>query len=273
MDKKTPTLDELIRLRVVLSIPGMDAVRRLRDVVYNDTDSGPLHMDICSPERAVGLLPAVLFVHGGPVPRLGAKNMGIYVSYGELMAASGLVGVTFNHRFLSSQRLTDAATDLTDAMTYVRDNANKFGIDPDRLALWLFSGGGPLLTQALREHPKWLRAVVAYYALLDLQQPPPGADDGLTPELRTRFSALDALGDDARALPPMFIARAGLDNSWLNGTIDRFVRAAVEKGATLDLLTHPDGRHAFDILDDDERSKAIIRRTIEFLRDALGERR
>ena len=34
-------------------------------------------------------------------------------------------------------------------------------------------------------------------------------------------------------------------------------------------MTHPQGRHGFDILDDDARSRAIIRRTLEFLRAAL----
>ncbi len=38
----------------------------------------------------------------------------------------------------------------------------------------------------------------------------------------------------------------------------------------LDLLNHPEGRHSFDILDDDARSKAIIRHTLEFLREHLA---
>ena len=45
---------------------------------------------------------------------------------------------------------------------------------------------------------------------------------------------------------------------------------ALAKGANLDLLNHPEGRHGFDILDDDARSKQIIRHTIEFLREHLA---
>jgi acetyl esterase/lipase len=195
--------------------------------------------------------------------------MGVFVSYGELLAASGFVAVSFDHRFLSAARLSDARADVADLVAHVRANAASLGLDPERLALWAFSGGGPLLSAGLRERPGWLRAVVAYYAVLDLQQPPPGPDSGLGPELRAAFSPVAALGADAKAAPPIVVARAGLDNPWLNDGIDRFVAAATTRGATLDLMTHPNGRHGFDILDDDARSKAIIRRTLELLRAEL----
>ena len=118
--------------------------------------------------------------------------------------------------------------------------------------------------------PNCPQHIAAFYAVLDLQQPPPGApDNGLSAETRTQFSPVAALGQDARSAPPILVARAGLDNPWLNDGVDRFVAAALSRGATLDLLTHPTGRHAFDILDDDARSKQIIRRAVEFLRAHL----
>ena len=54
-----------------------------------------------------------------------------------------------------------------------------------------------------------LRAVVAYYAVLDLQQPPPGDDSGTSADVRQTFSAIHSLGD-ARSAPPILVARAGL---------------------------------------------------------------
>jgi acetyl esterase/lipase len=255
----------------VFAVPGMDAVSVRRDLEYKTGDAGqPLHMDVCAPSGPQRPCPAVVLIHGGPIPKMGAKNMGVFVSYGELLAASGFTAVTFDHRFLAPDRLADAAQDVADLVGHVRANADSLGVDPERLALWAFSGGGPFLAAPLRDRPAWLRAVVAYYAVLDLQQPPSGVDDGLGPDVRRTFSAVDALGEPAHGAPPLLVARAGLDNGWINGGIDRFVQAAVSKGATIDLLNHPDGRHGFDILDDDERSKQIIRRTVEFLRDHLG---
>jgi len=269
VEKKNPPFEEMIRMRVVLSVPGMDAVSARRDLTYKTADGEPLHMDVYSPAGPPAPRAAVILIHGGPIPRTGAKNMGVFVSYGELLAASGFVALTFDHRFLSPSRLADAGSDVADLIANVRANAGSLGVDPERIALWTFSGGGPFLTAPLRERPTWLRAVVAYYAVLDLQQPPPGADSGTSAELRRTFSAILGLGEDALSAPPVLVARAGLDNPWLNGGIDRFVQAATARGATLDLMNHPGGRHGFDILDDDARSRQIIRHTLDLLRDSL----
>jgi acetyl esterase/lipase len=269
MEKDNPPLAEIVRMRVVLSVPGMDAVTVRRDLVYKTADGQPVHMDVYSPPGPSRPRPAVILVHGGPTPRIGAKNMGVFVSYGEMLAASGFVAVAFDHRFLAPQRLAEAGEDVADLTSHVRAASTSLGVDPERLALWAFSGGGPFLAAALRERPTWLRALVAYYAVLDLQPPPSGAESGVDAEVRRRFSAILALPDDARSAPPLLVARAGLDNSWLNDGIDRFVHAATAAGATLDLLNHPGGRHGFDILDDDPRSRQVIRRTIDFLRDHL----
>jgi acetyl esterase/lipase len=247
----------------------MEAVEARRNIVYRTVAGEALHMDVISPPGPPRARPAVILVHGGPIPRTGAKNMGVFVSYGELLAASGFVAVAFDHRFLAPDRLADASEDMAALVARVRSDAGSLGIDRDRLALWAFSGGGPLLAAALRERPGWLRGVVAYYTVLDLQQPPPGVDDGLGADGRRDFSAVLGLGEDARSAPPLLVARAGLDNPWLNDGIDRFVRAALAGGATLELLSHPDGRHGFDILDDDARTRLILRRTLAFLQDHL----
>ena len=270
MEKKMPSFEEMIRMRVVASVPGMHAVNARRDVVYKQAADGTsLHMDVYSPPGPTRARSGVVLIHGGPLPRTGAKNMGVFVSYGELLAASGFAAVTFDHRFLGPDRLTDAGSDVADLLAHVRRNASTLGVDPARLALWAFSGGGPFLAAPLRERPAWLRAVVAYYAVLDLQQPPAGPDT-VGPDVRQAFSPVHALGADATGAPPILVARAGLDDPWLNEGVDRFVQAALAKGATLDLLNHPDGRHGFDILDDDPRSKEIIRRTLGYLEERLG---
>jgi acetyl esterase/lipase len=269
VQKKNPTFQEMIRMRVVFSVPGMDSVSVRRDLVYKTADGQPLRMDVYSPSGPPQSRPAVILIHGGPIPRTGAKNMGVFVSYGELLAASGFVAVTFDHRFLAPDRLADAGEDVRDLVAHVRKSADVLRLDSDRVALWAFSGGGPLLAAPLSDRPAWLRALVAYYPILDLQEPPPGNNPGASTEVRQAFSPIRSLGD-GRSAPPIFVARAGLDDPWLNGSIDRFVRAALDNGATLDLLNHPEGRHSFDILDDVPRSKQIIRRTLAFLKDHLA---
>jgi hypothetical protein len=50
----------------------------------------------------------------------------------------------------------------------------------------------------------------------------------------------------------------------INETIDLFVREALAGNAMLDVVNHSAGRHGFDILDDDERSREIIARAVAF---------
>ena len=269
MGKENPSFEEMRQMRIVYSVPGMDALGIQRNLEYKIADGQPMHMDIYTPQGPSLQRPAVVLIHGGPIPRTGAKDMGVFVSYGQLLAASGFVAVTFNHRFLAPERLTDAAGDVSDLVAHIRENAISLGITQDSLALWAFSGGGPFLAVPLLQRPAWLRAVVAYYAVLDLQKMPQ-PDEGIGPELLREYSAICSLGEGTRHAPPILVARAGMDNPWLNDGIDRFVQTALERGATLDLLNHPEGRHGFDILDDDARSKQIIISTIRYLGDHLA---
>jgi acetyl esterase/lipase len=195
--------------------------------------------------------------------------MGVFTSYGRLLAASGLVAVTFNHRFLAPERLLDAAADVAAATENVIARADELGINSGRLAFWAFSGGGPFLSLALRGTPAYVRAVVAYYAALDLQEKPPGATDAISDDTRRDLSPIHYLQTEAGRVAPILVARAGLDHPFLNASIDRFVQKALATNACVDVLNHPTGRHGFDILDNDARSREIIARTLEFLRARL----
>jgi acetyl esterase/lipase len=266
-----PPLEQLIRMEIVYRVPGMDDVVVNRDVPYAAPADAALAMDVYRPSGATGSrLPAVVLIHGGPVPRLGAKGMGVFTSYGRLLAASGLLAVTFNHRFLAPERLLDAAADVEAAIAYVRSHAAELGADDQRLAVWAFSGGGPFLSLALRGAPSYVRAAVAYYAALDIQEKAPGSTDTPSDELRREFSPLYHVQAEAGRIAPILVARAGLDHPFLNAGIDRFVQAALAANAAIDVMNHATGRHGFDILDDVERSREIIARTVEFLRTRLS---
>jgi acetyl esterase/lipase len=270
--KPMPPFEEVLKMRVVYRVPGMDAVAIKRGVVYKTAGEVRLEMDVYSPPglKPGERRPAIVFVHGGPVPPGSKpKGMGVYLSYGELAAASGFVGITFDHRFDAPGRVTDAAGDVADLLAHVRQEAPALNVDPDRIGVWAFSGGGPFLAPLLAERPTWLKAVAAYYAVLDIQIVPPGQTDTLGPETRKRYSPVAQLGPGPRPLPPILVARAGQDHPFLNAALARFVQEALAQNAALDLLNHPEGRHGFDLLDDDARSREIVARTFEFLRTRL----
>ena len=246
---------------VVYSVPGMADVRVRQGLVYKTVQDTPLNFDLYAPATGPGARPAVILIHGGPGPGLGARRWQVFQSYGRLLAASGMIGIAFDHRLLGLDRYPDSAADVADLTRHVREEAGTLGIDPTRLAFWAFSGGGPLLAAPLRERPSWLKLLVAYYTIMHRF----GNDQD------EAFSTIAALGPDASNAPPIVVARAGLDMfPEINPSIDRFVAAANDAGATVDLLTHPTGRHSFDILDPGERSSQIIERTLAALRDSLG---
>ncbi|HET8646837.1 MAG TPA: alpha/beta hydrolase [Vicinamibacteria bacterium] len=273
MPKPMPPFEEMARLRVVHVLPGMEAAAVQKNLVYKTAGEpeAPLHLDVYAPADlpAGEKRPAVIFVHGGPVPRAGIKEWGLFVSYGQLAAASGFVGITFHHRFFSPEMAQEADRDVADLVAYVRKNASDLGVDRDRIALWAFSGGGPFLARWLAEPPEYLRALVSYYAVLDIREAPPGQPGKLSSDVRARLSPVARLPLAVRPVP-MLIARAGQDNAYLNGTVDAFVAEALRQNAPFELLNHSDGRHGFDILDDDARSREIVARTLAFLKTHLG---
>jgi len=213
-----------------------------------------------SPQRGV------IFIHGGPVP-LGdpaPTDWGQYKSWGQLIAASGLVGFTFDHSYTDFNRLEDAAQDVEAAVSYIRSNASEFGIDPDRICLWACSGGGPLLSWVLRDQPDYVQCIVVYYAYLDLRQKPEIADS-MSKDVVDGFSPAAWISKQSAADLPILIAKAGLDNIIINQSIDSFVTQAENAGLAVETMVHETGHHGFDVNNDDSTSRTIIARTIEFI--------
>ncbi len=246
MPETMPPPAELIRLPLVLQASAGDVAIQ-RDIVY-----GPnrLLADIYQPPEA-GRRPVVIFIHGGPVPadKTQPKEWRIFTDYGRLAASSGFIGVTFNHGFFGASEFERAASNVEALIDRVRG-------DSDRVFLWAFSGGGPFLSAGFDPARRYIRGLTSYYAALDV----------VTPELRARFSPLERLKATG-SCPPMFIARAGNDMAPINVAVQQFVDAALTHNIEIELMNHPAGEHGFDILNDNERSRAIIRRTIEFIRE------
>jgi dienelactone hydrolase len=268
---------ELLHKRIVYRVPGMEGIEVRRGLTYRHADETDLLMDVYTPPGlpAGARRPGAVFIHGGPIPadlRPAPTDWGVYRSYGELAAASDFVGATFNHRYHGWPQLDKAAGDIDAAIEYLRARADSFHLDPDRLCLWVFSGGGRFLARALRDRPPFARCLVAYYAPLDLQHQP-GEAPVVPPEIVERFSPVAHLRDDESAGIPLFIARAGLDHPRLNESIDRFIARALAANAPLDVANHPRGRHGFDTLDDHPRTHEIIARTVAFINTHLEDDR
>jgi acetyl esterase/lipase len=271
------TVTERVARPVVYRLPDMDRVHVIPNLKYSEVDSPYLLMDVHIPpdlephERR----PVVVFIHGGAGPEHRPKDWGMFQSWGRLVAAAGMVAVMFTHRFSPppNLQLVEAASDLSAALQFLRSNAESFQADGDCVGVCAWSSGGELLTPLLVERPVFVRCLVAFYALLDVQQYAPPGNEAALKYLKA-FSAIAALPEDASTLMPMLIVRAGRDDiPTLNDALDRFVARALAANAPITVTNHPAGGHGFDSFDnkgDEERSKQIVRSSIEFMRTHLG---
>src|SRR5258706_5694830 len=160
------TFNELAKKRLVYQIPGMEQVPVQKDITFKTVERLALRMDVYYPQgMEQGMTcPAVILVSGDPSPQFveRSKDIGIYISYGQLIAASGLVAVTFNHRSLEGYtKLHEVGSDVDDLVSYVRENSQSLEIDADALCIWAFSSG-PLygLRTAMRGAPAYIRCIV-----------------------------------------------------------------------------------------------------------------
>ncbi|HZS04345.1 MAG TPA: hypothetical protein VFD58_05875 [Blastocatellia bacterium] len=107
---------------------------------------------------------------------------------------------------------------------------------------------------------------MACYSVPDLRDERKEAPASVTDKTLEEYSPLYHLSRNSKGAPPIFIARAGPDDAGLNAGLDRFARTALASNLTIDLANHAGGHHGFDIEDDNDRSREIIKRTLEFIR-------
>ncbi|MGB4783086.1 MAG: alpha/beta hydrolase, partial [Candidatus Acidiferrum sp.] len=223
--------------------------------------------------------PAVILISGGGVEggEHDWRNAGVYKSYGRILAASGFAGITFNKRYARGPVGTlNGIEDLHDLIGYIRQHAVELSLDKDRLAFWGFSAGGLLLAPVLGEAASYSRAVICFYCVSDIGQDTWAGVGEVTDENRARAraaaSSVEQIHKGGHPFPPIFVGRAGWDSPGLNNTIDKFIAEALAKNAMIEVMNHPTGRHGFDIVDSNDRSREIIRRALEFLRIRLLEK-
>jgi acetyl esterase/lipase len=194
--------------------------------------------------------PAVVFVHGGPLPatlRPTPRDWPLYRGYGSVVADRGAVGVTVDHELHDPADYPQAAANVAAAVEFARADPR---VDADRIALWFFSGGGLILADWLRATPDWLRCVAATYPAL---APLPGW------EVDARFRPVEAVAG-AGSLP-IVLTRAGRDRPEIAPTVESFIAAA--SGARLEIIDVPNGQHGFDMLDHTDESRAAVNRALD----------
>jgi acetyl esterase/lipase len=107
-----------------------------RDMSYGPEPRQKL--DIYMPRETTGLLPVVVFVHGGSWQE-GSKNP--YGFVGRALAAQGFMTMVINYRLHPKDRYPAFVDDVDLALRWATANARELGGDPDKLFAMGHSAG------------------------------------------------------------------------------------------------------------------------------------
>jgi acetyl esterase/lipase len=112
-------------------------------------------LDVYTPPPGKGPAPVVLFIYGG---NWQTGDRGMYRFAGAALAAAGCVTVIADYRLYPEARFPDFLRDCAAATRWTRDNAARFGGDPDRMFLMGHSAGAYNVAM-LALDKQWLGAV------------------------------------------------------------------------------------------------------------------
>jgi acetyl esterase/lipase len=126
---------------------GTAAAQTARNVPYGARSAaGPLTLDVYEPASATeGPRPLVIYIHGGGFVQ-GDKSTG--QRQATSLTAAGYVVASIDYRLAPAEPFPAGPMDVLIAVRYFRAHAERWNIDPNRIALFGTSAGGTLALSA-----------------------------------------------------------------------------------------------------------------------------
>ncbi|MBX2856157.1 MAG: alpha/beta hydrolase [Rhodobacteraceae bacterium] len=284
-----------LMLLTMFSLSALSATAQpsVSDLSYGPRDRNTL--DLYLPESAV-TPPIVVFIHGGRWFRNDKTQIELYDRIPSLLNA-GIAIASINYTYSSEAIWPAQLEDVLAALRFVRDNAETYGYDADRIAVWGQSSGAHLalwagLTAADAAHTT-LSAVVSWYAPSDLTaiagdrlaDAVPGGNEKFpepTPEslligapapdnkdLADAASPAAHLQSLRKGAPlPKFLLMHGTDDFVVSPLqTERMHRMLKAQGGaeTLEMEMIPGGKHGGEVF------TSVTPRVVEFLRESFGQ--
>jgi dienelactone hydrolase len=201
--------------------------------------------------------PAVLMVHGGPVPRdhqVRPPQWPAYRGYGALLSRAGLVCGMFEHGFADDDSLGAAQQEIRRAAARLRADPR---VDPDRFGMWFFSAGGLFMGSVLADPPAWgVAAVAGTYAA-------PAAPDVDDPDLPPATATAE------RSDIPLLLVMPEKDLAGIVTASTELLERCASVHRAVDVIKVPGGHHGFETVDDTDDARDAIRRSITWWAQAL----
>jgi acetyl esterase/lipase len=253
-------------------------VRIDRAVVYAEREGyRALELDLYRPTDASGgPPPLVVYIHGGGWrqshrSRAPRETRGWDRGVFERLTDAGFAVAAPDYRLSSEAIFPAQRDDVGEAVRWLRQHGDEFGIDVERTFLWGASAGGQLAAlAALTADANPVAGVVCWYAISDFSALDQTATDSFEAQLlggpigehRDQAAAASPISHVHRQAPP-FLLQHGAADSWV--PCDQSVRFAERlrgAGVPVELEIMPGADHFFEGAPDVE---AIFERSVGFL--------
>ena len=221
-----------------------------KDIVFSARHN--LKLDAYLPKSSRPLS-AVIIAHGG------GWEAGDKVTYVtplfEPLAKAGFAWFSIDYRLTPQVRNEDQLEDVREAIRFVRANAGKFNVDPNRVAILGESASGQLVAQLATEKIEGIAAVVSFYGVYDFL---PMATNFAPRSIPVRLFGVAELNEQSREVmkrfSPLYQVKAGMPPLLLiQGTADRLHAQAVafqkeldRVGAIYDAIDVADAPHGIE---------------------------
>ncbi|GAA4857010.1 alpha/beta hydrolase [Saccharopolyspora cebuensis] len=251
----------------------LGAAEVVRGAVYAERDSGPLALDLFLPEASGEPVPLVVYAHGGGWDAgertLDADRRTAEALAAEQLLARGYAVATVDYRLTTVAPAPAQVVDVSDAVRWLQRNADRWGLDPDRVALWGASAGGHLVAQlgVATDDPAapgggltGIRAVLDWFGPTDLSAEAQAKYTELTPyaekvivrllgclpaECPERAAAASPIEGVSGAEPPFLIQQGTADSLVpLEQSLD-FAAELRRRGTTVQLHPYEGVDHGF----------------------------
>lgn len=220
----------------------------------------PLRLDLYRQSAVTTPQPLVVFLHGGAWsfgnPRVGAAFRN-FPSILAALAERGYVVASIEYRLSGEAAYPAQSEDVAAALSYLRGNAVRLGIDPARIALWGMSAGAHLgaMNAVTCERATCVQGFVGWFGVYDMETyivDSHGVTNSrvllgchTTPCSRETLAAASPIDHVRAGAPPVLLLHGMDDTNVQPGQSQDFARRLREAGNAADLILLPQSGHGF----------------------------
>jgi acetyl esterase/lipase len=277
------------------------------DVIYS-TQPGfrPLRLDIYRQVAPKGPRPLIVYIHGGGWLSGHTRHSGAFANWPGVLASlarKGYVVVSVEYRLSSEAKFPAAIQDVKNAIKWMRANAVKYSVDPQKTVVWGGSAGGQLaalaattcgveslepgaVDKSIASQSDCVQGLVAWYGVFDfnaIPPPPPGVDDavsaagkylGCAPaQCASKVALASPIAQIDAKDPPALLIHGEIDKVVAVGQSRAFDAALRAKGIPSELVVIPAVDHSFIGSTPEATRQASLRalsKTFEFIDAVTG---